>query len=77
MLLSEYDIIYITQKAIKGCALAKHLACHLIPDYHPMRPKFLDKDILTLLNENGGDLDNNKWVMFFMALLIHWGMELG
>jgi len=65
MLLSEYDIVYITHKAIKSRALAEHLACHPIPIYQPMRPKFPDEDILSLLSGDGGDSDNNAWVMFF------------
>jgi len=41
------------------------LACHPIPDYQPMRPKFPNEDILALLSGDGGDSDNNAWVMFF------------
>jgi hypothetical protein len=36
MLLSEYDIVYVTQKAIKGIALADYLAHMPVEDYQPM-----------------------------------------
>ena len=36
MLLSEFDILYVTQKAIKGSALAEYLAQQPIDDYQPM-----------------------------------------
>jgi len=36
MLLSEYDILYVTQKAIKGSALADYLAYQPIEDYQSM-----------------------------------------
>jgi hypothetical protein len=32
LLLQEFEIVYISQKAIKGQALADFLADHLIPD---------------------------------------------
>jgi len=35
MLLSEYDLLYVTQKAIKGSALADYLAHQPIEDYNP------------------------------------------
>jgi len=36
VLLSEFDIVYVTQKAIKGSALADYLAQQAINDYQPM-----------------------------------------
>ena len=36
VLLSELDIVYVTQKAIKGSALADYLAQQAINDYQPM-----------------------------------------
>jgi len=77
MLLSEYDIVYIIQKAIKGRALSKHLACHPIPDYQPMRPKFPDEDILAFLSGDGGDSDSNAWVMFFYGASNSLGHGIG
>ena len=38
VLLSEFDIVYVPQKAIKGSALVDYLAQQPINDYQPMHP---------------------------------------
>jgi len=43
MLLSEYDIQYVTQKAIKDDALVDFLAHQPFKHYQPMQPEFPDK----------------------------------
>jgi len=48
MLLSEYDILYVTQKAIKGSALADYFAHQPIEDYQPMQAGFPDEDICAI-----------------------------
>jgi len=52
MLLSEYDIVYVTQKSIKGSALAEYLAQQPVNDYQLMQPEFLDEDIMTLFEDD-------------------------
>ena len=37
MILTEYDIHYTTQKAIKDSVLADYLAHQLVDDYQPMK----------------------------------------
>lgn len=37
MLLLEFDISYVTQKSIKGQAIADHLAHHPLPSYEPVK----------------------------------------
>ena len=49
VLLSEFDIVYVTQKAIKGSALADYLAQQPINDYQPMHPKFPNEEIMTFV----------------------------
>ena len=44
MLLSEFDIVYMTQKAIKGQALADHLAEN--EGYEPLKTYFPDEEVL-------------------------------
>ncbi|RDY06718.1 hypothetical protein CR513_09242, partial [Mucuna pruriens] len=56
--LLEYDIVHVTQKAIKGSALANHLAHNPLVDYQPMKHDFLD-------NANGGTRKIKGWVMYF------------
>ena len=47
MLLSEFDIVYVTQKAIKGQALADHLAENPVDnEYEPLRTYFPDEEVL-------------------------------
>ena len=62
-LLSESDIVYVTQKAIKGSALADYLAQQSINDYQPMHSEFLDEDIMTLFEEEVEDKDREKWIV--------------
>ena len=46
MILTEYDIQYTTQKAIKGSVLADHLAHQVVDDYQSKNFKFLDENIM-------------------------------
>jgi len=61
MLLSEYDIEYVTQKAIKGSVLADYLAHQPIEDYQSMQLEFPDEEILVLEDDN----NKNTWTLFF------------
>ncbi|XP_006591657.1 uncharacterized protein [Glycine max] len=65
VLLSEFDIVYVTQKAIKGSALVDYLAQHPINDYQPMHPEFPNEDIMTLFEEEVEDEDRDKWIVWF------------
>ncbi len=64
VLLSEFDIVYVTQKAIKGSALADYLAQQPLNDYQPMHPEFPDEDIMALFEEKL-DEDQDKWTVWF------------
>ena len=65
MLLSEYDILYVTQKAIKGSALAYYLPHQPIEDYQLMQPEFSDEDIFALFATGEDNGDENRWTLFF------------
>ncbi|XP_017428581.2 uncharacterized protein LOC108336620 [Vigna angularis] len=65
MLLSEYDIVYVTQKSVKGSALAEYLAHQPIGDYQPMQPEFPDEDIMALFEEGRKNRDEETWVLLF------------
>lgn len=55
MLLSEYDIQYVTQKAIKGSALLEYLAHMPMEDYQSMRLDFPDEHVMYIRDyENPG-----------------------
>nr|KYP31306.1 Retrovirus-related Pol polyprotein from transposon 17.6 [Cajanus cajan] len=64
MLMSEYDIIYVTQKAVKGSALAEYLAHQPIEDYQSMQCEFPDEDIMTLFDEEES-INEEKWTLLF------------
>ena len=40
VLLSEFDIVYVTQKAVKGSTLVDYLAQQPLQDYRSMHPFF-------------------------------------
>ncbi|MCQ7416345.1 reverse transcriptase domain-containing protein, partial [Salmonella enterica] len=64
VLLSEYDITYVTRKSVKGSALADYLAQQPIEDYEPMKFDFPDEHILTVATEK--EISNpDMWTMFF------------
>ena len=49
MLLSEFDILYMSQKAIKRSAIADFLAERANEEYKPMSSNFPDKDLMAAL----------------------------
>ena len=46
MLLSEFDIIYVLQKAVKGQVIADQLADNPLPDYEPMHTFFPNEEVM-------------------------------
>src|ERR1044072_8041303 len=64
MILTEYDIQYTTQKAIKGSVVADYLAHQPVNDSQSMQDEFPDEDIMALFEE-GGTSREGKWVLFF------------
>ena len=65
VLLSEFDIVYVTQKVIKGSALVDYLAQQPLNDYQPMHLEFPDEDIMALFEEEVKDEDRDKWIVWF------------
>ncbi|WJX28344.1 hypothetical protein P8452_17080 [Trifolium repens] len=70
MLLSEYDILHVTQKAIKGSVLADHLAHQPVEDYQPMRFDFPDEDIMVVnddevIGDDEGPEPGARWKLAF------------
>ena len=48
VLLSEFDILYVSQKAIKGSAIADFLAERANEEYEPMSFDFPDEDLMAV-----------------------------
>ncbi|XP_070015132.1 uncharacterized protein [Nicotiana sylvestris] len=64
ILLSEFDIVYVTQKAIKGQALVDHLAENLVDGkYKPLKMYFPDKGV-SFVGDNITETYDG-WRMFF------------
>lgn len=57
MLLIEYDIQYVTQKAIKGSVLSDYLAHQSVECYQLMKFDFPDEDIIFVREYNISGLD--------------------
>jgi hypothetical protein len=62
VLLVEYDIIYMTRKAIKGSAIVDHLANNYVKDYGPLNFYLPDEEVLAVKND--GRMDD-WWTMYF------------
>ncbi|XP_017972492.1 PREDICTED: uncharacterized protein LOC108661118 [Theobroma cacao] len=64
--LSEYDIVYVSQKAIKGSAIADFLAKMVEEDYEPMEFEFPDEDLMSVCQTNEEESEEKEnWKMFF------------
>ncbi|XP_057962235.1 uncharacterized protein LOC131153793 [Malania oleifera] len=70
MLLTEYDITYMTRKAIKGSIIVKYLADKSMDDYQPMEFDFPNKDIDSISQE---EEDYEGWTMLFDGVVNMWG----
>jgi len=84
MLLSEYDIVFKTQKAIKGSILADHLAYQPLDDYQPIEFDFPDEEIMYLKSKdceepliNEGPDPNSKWGLIFDGAVNAYGKGIG
>ncbi|XP_057962289.1 uncharacterized protein LOC131153856 [Malania oleifera] len=74
MLLMEYDISYVTKKAINGSVIAEYLDERAVEDYQPMEFKFPDQDIDSLTQ---GEEDLEEWMMLFDGAVNVWGHGIG
>lgn len=45
-MLSEFNIVYVSQKAIKGSAIAKFLASRALEDYEPLNFDFPNEELM-------------------------------
>jgi len=63
VLLSEYDIQYVSQKAIKGSAVAEFFAKRANDDYEPMEFDFLDEDLMEVFHVDEELDDDETWTI--------------
>ncbi|XP_070031657.1 uncharacterized protein [Nicotiana tomentosiformis] len=76
ILLSEFDIIYVTQKAVKGQALADHLAENPIGgEYELLKTYFPDEEVYFIREVVAESYDG--WRMFFDGAANFKGVGIG
>ncbi|XP_070023365.1 uncharacterized protein [Nicotiana sylvestris] len=76
ILLSEFDIIYVTQKVVKGQVLADHLVeNHVGREYEPLKTYFPDEEVSFV----GEDITEtyDGWRMFFDGATNFKGVGIG
>ncbi|XP_012453488.1 uncharacterized protein LOC105775521 [Gossypium raimondii] len=65
ILLSEFDIVYVSQKAIKGSAIADFLASRALEDYKPLNFDFPNEDLMYVaVTEENSQMDQ-VWKLNF------------
>jgi len=74
VLLSEYDIVYMTRKAVKGSVIADHLADNAVEDYEPLDFDFPDENLLVIEEE---EEKTDWWTMFFYGAVNVYGNGVG
>ncbi|XP_042477702.1 uncharacterized protein LOC122059068 [Macadamia integrifolia] len=73
LLLAEFDIVYVTQKSIKGSVITEHLSAHSVVDMRPLNDIFPDEDVVSVEVEN----EVGIWQMFFDGAANHKGCGAG
>ncbi|KAL3515060.1 hypothetical protein ACH5RR_021962 [Cinchona calisaya] len=78
MLLAKFDIIFTTQKAVKGQAIADHLAENPREnDYWPLHTYFPDEDILFIGTVKDMKDECPHWRLFFGGASNTFGAGIG
>ncbi|KAK5773292.1 hypothetical protein PVK06_049598 [Gossypium arboreum] len=65
ILLSEYDIAYVSQKSIKGSAIADFLATRTMEGYEPLKFDFPDEDLMCITEMESESSKEKSWKMCF------------
>ncbi|XP_012453522.1 uncharacterized protein LOC105775558 [Gossypium raimondii] len=65
IILSEFDIIYVNQKAIKGSAIAEFLASRALEDYEPLNFDFPNEDLMYVATAKEDSHENRPWKLNF------------
>ena len=65
VLLSDYNIQYVSQKAIKGSAIVEFLADRTEDEYEPMKFEFPDEDLMAIFQVEDESTKGNTWKLYF------------
>ena len=77
VLLSEYDIQYVSQKAIKGSAIVEFLTDRIEKEYEPIKFEFLDEDLLGIFQIEDESTKKDTWNLYFAGASNALGHEIG
>ena len=78
MLLLEFNILYVSQKAIKESAITDFLVERANEEYEPMSFDFLDEDLMAILQIEEEKLpEEDGWMMYFDGALNVLGCGVG
>ena len=78
VLLLEFDIVYVSQKAIKGSTIAYFLAERANEEYEPMSFDFPDEDLMAVLQiEKEESPEEDGWKMYFDGASNALGRDVG
>ncbi|KAA3470668.1 RNA-directed DNA polymerase (Reverse transcriptase), Ribonuclease H-like protein [Gossypium australe] len=66
ILLFEFNIVYVNQKAVKGSAIADFLASRALEDYEQLNYDFPNKDLMYVaITEEGAQKEGHPWKINF------------
>ncbi|XP_052874625.1 uncharacterized protein LOC128280492 [Gossypium arboreum] len=65
ILLSEFDIVYVNQKAVKGSAIADFLASRALEDYELLSFDFPNEDLIYVVTTEEDSQEGHLWKLNF------------
>ncbi|KAK5837124.1 hypothetical protein PVK06_012934 [Gossypium arboreum] len=65
ILLFEFDIVYVNQKAVKGSAIVDFLASRALEDYEPLNFDFLNEDLMYVATTEEDPQEGHPWKLNF------------
>ncbi|XP_052489803.1 uncharacterized protein LOC128042493 [Gossypium raimondii] len=65
ILLSEFDIVYVSQKAVKGSAIVDFLASRALEDYEPLSFDFPNEDLMCVAATEESPQEGHSWKLNF------------
>ncbi|XP_052876224.1 uncharacterized protein LOC108487738 [Gossypium arboreum] len=77
ILLSEFDIVYMNQKAIKGSAIADFLASRALENYEPLSFDFPNEDLMYVATMEEDSQEGHPWKLNFDGASNTVGNEIG
>ncbi|XP_052482534.1 uncharacterized protein LOC105781308 [Gossypium raimondii] len=77
ILLSEFDIVYVSQKAVKWSAIADFLASRALEDYEPLSFDFPNEDLMCIVAMEESSQEGYRWRLNFDGASNAMGNRIG